>query len=38
MAVPWQYGDKELDKDFYEEFPISNKLAFTLFVELSAGF
>ena len=38
MAIPWQYGDKELDKDFYEEFPISNKLAFTLFVELSAGF
>ena len=38
MAVPWQYGDKELDKDFYEEFPINSKLAFTLFVELSAGF
>ncbi len=37
-AVPWQYGDKELDKDFYEEFPINSKLAFTLFVELSAGF
>ena len=37
-AVPWQYGDKELDKDFYEEFPIDSKLAFTLFVELSAGF
>ena len=38
MAIPWQYGDKELDKDFYEEFPINSKLAFTLFVELSAGF
>jgi len=38
MAIPWQYGDKELDKDFYEEFPIDSKLAFTLFVELSAGF
>ena len=38
MAIPWQYGDKELDKDFYEEFPIKSKLAFTLFVELSAGF
>ncbi|MBQ6905247.1 MAG: hypothetical protein IJQ27_04130, partial [Spirochaetia bacterium] len=32
MAIPWQYGDKELDKDFYEEFPINSKLAFTLFV------
>ena len=38
MAIPWQCGDKELDKDFYEEFPINSKLAFTLFVELSAGF
>ena len=38
LAIPWQYGDKELDKDFYEEFPIDSKLAFTLFVELSAGF
>ena len=38
MAIPWQYGDKELDKDFYESFPINSKLAFTLFVELSAGF
>ena len=38
LAIPWQYGDKELDKDFYEEFPINSKLAFTLFVELSAGF
>ena len=37
-AIPWQYGDKELDKDFYEEFPINSKLAFTLFVELNAGF
>lgn len=37
-AIPWQYGDKELDKDFYEGFPINSKLAFTLFVELSAGF
>ena len=38
LAIPWQYGDKELDKDFYESFPINSKLAFTLFVELSAGF
>jgi hypothetical protein len=38
MAIPWQYGDKELDKDFFEGFPIDSKLAFTLFVELSAGF
>lgn len=38
MAIPWQYGDKDLDKDFYEGFPIDSKLAFTLFVELSAGF
>ena len=38
LAIPWQYGDKELDEDFYEEFPINSKLAFTLFVELSSGF
>ena len=38
LAIPWQYGDKELDKDFFEEFPINSKLAFTLFVELSSGF
>lgn len=37
-AVPWHYGDEELDKDFYEEFPIKSKLAFTLFVELQSGF
>ena len=38
LAIPWQYGNKELDEDFYEEFPIKSKLAFTLFVELSSGF
>lgn len=38
FAVPWQYGDKELDEDFYEEFPLKSKLAFTLFVELSSDF
>ena len=38
LAIPWQYGDEELDEDFYEEFPIKSKLAFTLFVELSSGF
>ncbi|MCQ2603507.1 MAG: hypothetical protein MJ215_00475 [Spirochaetia bacterium] len=38
FAVPWNYGDKELDKDFYEEFPIKTKLGFTLFIELTSKF
>jgi len=37
-AVPWCYGEKELDDDFYEGFPIKSKLAFTLFVELGSSF
>ena len=38
LAIPYQYGDKELDQDFFEEFPINSKLAFTLFVELTSKF
>lgn len=38
LAVPWEYGNKMLDEDFYDEFPIKSKLAFVLLVELSSGF
>lgn len=38
LAVPWNYGHKELDDDFYDDFPIDSKLAFTLFVEISSSF
>lgn len=38
FAVPYRYGDKELDNDFFDEFPITSRLAFTLFVEISSDF